>query len=277
MGRFERAGKAIGRTLDRHILTVALIISGLGLAFATSLWGVAEDHSARLYLRLLAYTGLLITLAALIFSAIRQGSLQRQLSTVETEKEKLEELISGFGSDYFDIWAKRLQVLAEELAFDARDRISVYRFADDAFTMVGRFSVLPDLCKPGRSVYPSNQGIIGTAWQSGDGKCLVTDLPDPDADLDAYLDRSLAEWQMPNDVILAMTMKPRSVAAYALMNQQKSERNAILVFESKAADRFSGPSLEKRVNGSSGKEIVLLLEILRVREPSLEYARKKGF
>ncbi|MER8431369.1 hypothetical protein [Mesorhizobium caraganae] len=186
-------------------------------------------------------------------------------------------IISGFGSDYFDIWAKRLQVLAEELNFDARDRISVYRFDDDAFTMVGRFSVLPDLNKPGRSVYPANEGVIGAAWKSGDGKCIVTDLPDPITDMDGYLQHNLDHWQIPNEVVRNMNMKPRSVAAYSLMDPHKKSRNAIIVFESTAVDRFSSTTLERRVNGSSGKEIVHLLEILRVREPSLEYARAMGF
>ncbi|RWC18587.1 MAG: hypothetical protein EOS51_16595 [Mesorhizobium sp.] len=199
------------------------------------------------------------------------------MTTSKDEILKLQSLIASFGTDYFDIWTKRLQVLAEELKFDGQDRISVYRYADEAFTMVGRFSVRPELNKPGRSVYPANQGVIGAAWRSGEGKCVVTDLPDPEAALQAYLDRCEAEWQLPNEVVQAMTMKPRSVAAFALMNSQKTARNAIIVFESTAAGRFSAAMLERRVSGGSGKEIVLLLEVLQVHEPSLEYAHDKGF
>lgn len=256
-------------------------MSAVGLTFATNLWAIAADGDVKTgpstLARMSAWTALAFTALALIYSAIRQGFLEHKVSHLEGEKTEMAKIISGFGSDYFDIWGKRLQVLAEELNFDARDRISVYRFNDDAFTMVGRFSVLPDLNKPGRSVYPADEGVIGAAWRSGDGKCIVTDLPDPTADWDEYLKRNLDQWQMPNEVVQSMNMKPRSVAAYSLMDPQGKARNAIIVFESTAADRFSSATLEKRINGGPGKEIIHLLEILRVREPSLEYARAKGF
>ncbi|RWC10330.1 MAG: hypothetical protein EOS52_25235 [Mesorhizobium sp.] len=277
MGVFERALRSVGRYLDRNLLTVALTVSAIGLTFATNLLDIVPDSTASWYSRALAVLALLITAAGVVYSTSRQGSLEHALATAKDEIDKLQGLIASFGTDYFDIWTKRLQALAEELKFDGQDRVSVYRYADEAFTMVGRFAIRPELNKPGRSVYPANQGVIGTAWRSGDGKCVVTDLPDPETDLQAYLTRCEADWQLPNDVVQEMTMKPRSVAAFALMNSQKTGRNAIVVLESTASGRFGAATLERRIRGGLGKEIALLLEVLQVNEPSIEYAHDKGF
>ncbi|ESZ17701.1 hypothetical protein X735_09915 [Mesorhizobium sp. L2C085B000] len=277
MGGIERALRRVGRYLDRNLLTVALAVSAVGLTFATDLLDIVPDPTVAWHTRALAGLALFVTVFGVVYSTSRQGSLEHGLAASKDEVVKLQSLIASFGTDYFDTWTKRLQALAEELKFDGQDRISVYRYADDAFIMVGRFSIRPELAKPGRSVYPANQGVIGAAWRSGDGKCVVTDLPDPEADSQAYLARCEADWQLPSAIVQAMTMKPRSIAAFALNNSQKTGRNAIVVFESTAADRFSAATLDRRMRGGSGKELVLLLEVLQVHEPSLEYAHGKGF
>jgi hypothetical protein len=137
--------------------------------------------------------------------------------------------------------------------------------------------MLPELDKPGRGVYPVDQGVIGSAWKAGDGKCVVQDLPDPINDLESYCARSRDEWGLPLSVTKRLIMKARSVAAFALNGHNNSVRDAIVVFESTDANRFSIELLEQHVLGPTGKDIAHLLKIMGEREPSLDYAAAKGF
>ncbi|MEO5326093.1 hypothetical protein PV773_22510 [Mesorhizobium sp. CC13] len=273
LGFFQRCGKWI----DHHQEPISLVISAVSLVFFTNFWTWIIEKDSPLGWRAAGVLGIIVAIGSAWFAAKSQNALAVRNSELEDQLANMQSVVSGFGSDYFDIWDRRLQVLAEELGFDARDRISVYRHHDNAFTMVGRYAVLPQLDKPGRSVYPVDQGVIGAAWRAGNGQCVVQDLPDPHADPDDYCARNKDEWQIPAEVVQAMNMKPRSVAAFALNDQQGSSRHAIIVFESTDADRFSVAALEKRVRGTPGKDIVYLLEIMRNREPSLEFAREKGF
>jgi len=266
-----------GKWLDHHREPIALVVSAITLLFFTRFWGWMTDEASSWPWKLGGAGGMLTAVSSTWFAATSQGTLAKRNSELEAENSSLRDVVTGFGSDYFAIWDQRLEVLADELNLDARDRISVYRHADNAFTMVGRHAMLPAFDKPGRSVYPVDQGVIGSAWRAGSGQCIVQDLPDPESEFDAYCARSLEEWQIPSDVVQSMTMKPRSVAAFALNDHLKSSRHAIIVFESTDPERFSVGALERRVRGSQGKDIVHLLEIMRNREPSLEFAREKGF
>jgi len=261
-----------------------LIVSAIGLVFLKELLLTASAKEAWWLVRIASGFGFILTLAAVIHSAWEQNrlasendQLQEDVEILEDQVEELNELVASFGSDYFDLWDNRLKVLAEELSFDARDRISVYRHEHNSFTMIGRYSMLPELDKPGRSVYPVDQGVIGVAWASGNGQAVAQDLPDPNLDIEAYCARAKDSWGIPAGVTKKMSMKSRSIAAFALNNSDNSTRDAIIVFESTDPDRFDVSKLEERVKGAVGKDIVHILKILKDKEPSLDFAAARGF
>ncbi|NNH67523.1 hypothetical protein [Rhizobium laguerreae] len=272
-GAFEKAG----RWADNHKVTIALVISAVGLAVVKDLGEAVINDQLSWWLRIGAAVSIVVTLACAYYGSRSQIRLSSRNSELEDQIETANELIRSFGSDYFDIWDNRLKVLAEVLGFDARDRISVYRHAGTTFTMVGRFAQLPELDRPGRGFYPIDQGVIGAAWKAGDGKCIVQDLPDPLHELEAYCARTRDEWGLPLTVTKKLSMKARSVAAFALNNHENAVRSAIVVFESTDPDRFSPELLEQHVRGTSGKDIAHLLKIMGEREPSPDFAAARGF
>jgi hypothetical protein len=272
-GRFT----VFGKWLDKHKITMALIISAIGLAVIKDLGEIVFEWEKPWWALLLSLGAIIVTLFCAWFGSIGQSKLAKINSDLSDQLEYAEALIQNFGSDYFDLWDNRLRVLSEVLGFDARDRISVYRHQDNTFTMVGRYAVLPDYDKPGRGAYPVGQGVIGSAWRAGDGKCVVQDMPDPITDLESYCSRSKDDWNLPSAVTKKLGMKSRSVAAFALNDHTNSTRSAIIVFESTEPGRFSVDTLEHHVNGTTGKDIAHLLKILGEREPSLTFAASKGF
>lgn len=266
-----------GRWLDRNKEALVLVISAILLVFALDLFKLAFDDKARWYWRAGSGVLLLATVASCWYGTKAQRHLTAENARLRDQVESDAQLIESFGSDYFETWENFLRNLSESLNFDARDRISVYRHDGSAFTMVGRFAVLPELQKPGRGVYPVDQGVIGAAWKSGEGQHVVQDLPDPITHLEAYCTRSKDDWNLPIGTTKKLTMKPRSVAAFALNNAKNSSRDVIIVFESTDENRFDVTRIESALKGSDGKNIVHLLELMRKREPSLPFAALRGF
>ncbi|WP_104839086.1 hypothetical protein [Sinorhizobium fredii] len=272
-GAFEQAG----RWLDDHKTTIALLVSGIGLSVIKDLGVVALDGDQNAWARIASAVAVIGTVASAWYGGVSQAKLAGRNRELEQQLDDANELVRTFGSDYFAIWDNRLKVLAEVLNLDARDRVSVYRHTGNSFTMVGRFAMLPELDRPGRGVYPVDQGVIGAAWSRGDGKCVVQDLPDPVHDLDGYCARSRDEWKLPAGVVKKLGMKARSIAAFALNGHADSVRDAIVVFESNEADRFSIELLEHHIYGTTGKDIAHLLKVMGEREPSLDFAATRGF
>lgn len=272
-GAFEQAG----RWLDEYKATIALVVSGIGLSVIKDLCLAVFDESQNVWVRVGSVIGVIVTVAGAWYGGVAQARLASRNRELEQQLQDATELVQNFGSDYFAIWDNRLKVLAEVLNLDARDRVSVYRHKGSSFTMVGRFAVLPELDRPGRGVYPVDQGVIGAAWSRGDGKCVVQDLPDPVQDLDGYCARSRDEWKLPVGVVKKLGMKARSIAAFALNGHGDSVRDAIVVFESSDANRFSVELLEQHVYGATGKDIAHLLKVMGGREPSLDFAATRGF
>ena len=272
-GRFT----VVGKWLDTYKITIALVVSAVGLAVIKDLGEIVYQLERPWWVICLAVLAIGVTVRFAWFGSVEQSKLAVKNAELSEQLENAEEVIKNFGSDYFEIWNNRLRVLSEVLGLDARDRISVYRHKNTSFTMVGRYAVLPELKKAGRSVYPVGQGVIGSAWTAGNGRCVVQDMPDPIASLDEYCARSRDDWGIPPTVTRKLNMKSRSVAAFALNDHTNSTRNAIIVFESTEADRFDLGQLETHVTGTTGKDIAHLLKILGEREPSLEFAASKGF
>jgi hypothetical protein len=267
----------LGKWLDDYKVTVSLLVSAVGLSVIKDLGEAVLDENLHWGMR--AFYGSLVaaTLLCAWYGTIGQAKLSNENRRLEEQVSAANELVQNFGSDYFALWDTRLEVLAEVLHFDARDRISVYRHTGNSFTMVGRFAPLPELDKPGRGVYPVDQGIIGAAWRSGDGKCVAQDLPDPILDLDAYCARSRDEWGLSIAVAKKLGMKSRSIAAFALNGHNNGVRDAVVVFESTDPERFAVEHLENHIKGTTGRDIAHLLKIMKEREPSLEFAVARGF
>ena len=83
-------------------------------------------------------------------------------------------------------------------------RASVYRFKNDEFILVARLSDAPALEKRGRAKYPALGGLIGIAWEEGEG--IVLDLPE---------DRQ--EWEAA--CVKDYAMDPKDVAGVAMQSK----------------------------------------------------------
>ena len=141
--------------------------------------------------------------------------------------------------------------------------------------MLGRYSEGPYFARRGRGVYPENEGCIGHAWRTGEG--IATELPDPSTEYDEYVQRMIEDWNIDADALEQMEMKSRLICAIAIRDRTDLHRIAVIVFESTRTNGFSLEDIRKFVNGTQGREMAHLIEVLQSLEPSPDMAKSRGF
>lgn len=201
----------------------------------------------------------------------------RKLSELRSDNENLRAIVKGAGQDLFDVWHMHLWQWSRELNFGGGERVSLYKHSEGRFIMLGRYSENAQFASKGRGVYPADQGCIGRAWRSTDGYDGVDGLPDPAADARIYAQAQLDQCGMPPETVADLRMKPRSIAAFTIMDETGTRRSAIIVFESTNPNRFSALGLGEFLRGGKARLVTLLMAAMKSQEPSLELATREGF
>jgi hypothetical protein len=274
---FLRVWNRVGEAVFQNWIIGLGLVSYVGAAFLQPLFSPLYFFQSKLISVLwenLAGAGLSILTLAFLFFGAKDA---RELVKIRVENKRYRALLGGFGRDFFEVWSTQLAIWSKELGLDGRDRISIYKYSNGSFIMLGRYSENPALNGKGRGVYPHDQGCIGMAWSSDDGTSFVSDLPDPDDDLDGYVAAQIDKCQMPEGVVKGLTMKPRSIVALVVKDSADMRRQAIVVFESRVTDRFSGLGLTAFFGGARARQATLLMEAMSNQEPSIELAAREGF
>jgi hypothetical protein len=268
---FGRVGEAVESRSPVLVLTLA----SLGLVFIIDLVKAipAMSNTWQVPSVLLAFAIVTGYLWGTWATNVRSGRVEQ----LERENEALRRAVRDQGRDYLEHCSKRLSFIAGQLGFRGSDRVSLYRFDGDNFVMIGRYSEQPELKVPGRAIYPAGQGVIGMAWRSAQGRSFVDNLPDPAANLGAYKEENLRRFNFPPEVVDGMAMKSRTIGAYVLKDLSGLGRAAVLVFESLEATRFTDADLGEVVAGPHGRDLSLLIDIMKPQAPSPGLARAKGF
>lgn len=255
--------------------TVALCITGVSLLWLKDLYNMLLEPPV--YRQFLSGLGILTLSFLHIYGTYQNSKKSKRADVLERENDQLREVIIKSQGDHRENCSRKLLSLAEQLQFDGNDRISLYKYEHDKFIMLGRHAERPDLRKPGRGVYSADQGVIGGAWKSGNGSCFVDDLSDPADDLENYINENSVRFQVSREITIGMSMKSRTIAAFCLKDHGGLGRAAVIVFESLAVNRFKEEQLRSIIEGAAGRELSLLLDVLKPFEPSLDLAKGKGF
>jgi len=157
------------------------------------------------------------------------------------------------------------------MGLDDNDRVSIYKHNGSSFYRIARHSNHPEHARPGRSIYPDNEGCMGHALR--EGSAFEETLP---ARSPAYENRLIDRWHMQPEAIRNLTMRSRSIAAFALQRPVGGRRFAIIVFESMVPGRIDG-DCRARFNDEEHGGIIQWLETMERFEPKPSEAKQEGF
>ena len=163
--------------IDTYALELADIsLNGLGYAIIGILyeidkkifWENIESQDLGLIILLIVF-GLNIFLGTKI---IRKNQSKQELTeNIEQLGLKIQQLendIDKIRRDSMEVFNEHLAAIFYKLNLTDSERISFYKFQDDKFHIIGRYSLNPDLAKRNRKYYPSDEGLIGLAWRNGE-------------------------------------------------------------------------------------------------------------
>lgn len=172
------------------------------------------------------------------------------------ENETLSQTIESLPQD-------NLPFLYGELELDNVSRISIYIFDDEHFTMIGRWASRLDLRKPGRNVYPKDQGFTSKAWNDGTkGYYHHNKLPDYEKNSKAYIDEVQKHSKISEDIIKSLSMKSRSYFAKTIKGEYNREIIGVIVIESLSPEfQLKVTEMNYKLNGEHLKFLAKLISI----------------
>lgn len=113
-------------------------------------------------------------------------------------------------------------------------RVSFYKYQDEQFKLIGRYSPNPNYNKKGRLAYPSKEGFISKGWEKGE--YIIGGIPKYVANGKEWRDYMRKECGLSDKVLRKMTMKSQSYYIYRVDNEDSRKQLGIVVFEQVKSD-----------------------------------------
>lgn len=252
----------------------ALTMAGsLAFALAGILPGVKEAGWAWLwsevYGRIFIFAAICTTCG--VIANLRYSKKLGDYHQLHEKVQALEDQLADAKGGYFYLLEHQLQILFAQIGLNNNDRISVYSHEEQAFIMLGRYSPNPEYKKPGRGIYPDDQGCIGEAWRQG--KAIISNIPTPGTK--SYY-REMLRWNITESVADSLRMKSQCYVGYAIHNNHR-DRIAVIVFESTASCGLNDKEINSKLLEGGEEMIALFLEKMHSLEPTPTFALDRGF
>ena len=207
------------------------------------------------------------------------ASLKEEKSTLDLKIQKLENQIAKINNNSIEIVEIHLAYLAEKMKLTNNERITLYKFINEEFYVLGRFSKNPELKKRSRNSY-KKEGLIFRAWQ--ETKFFKnTGIPEPDSRRNKFkagyykVINSLAK--INEETVWGMNMQSRSFYIKAFKDMVNLEQTSIVVIESKNEKGFEENIIDSVLNEDEEKRLVAFVEKIDWDFPNINKAKEQGF
>lgn len=207
-------------------------------------------------------------------------TLKGEKKELDIKIQNLESQISKINNNSIEIVEIHLAYLFEKMNLKNSERISLYKFIDDKFYVLGRFSSNPEFKKRGRNSY-KKEGLIFKAWQLGK-YFKNSGIPIPNMSTRPKLRKGY--YKVLNDIarideetVWKMNMKSRSFYLKALKDSGNVENTSIIVIESLNDNGFQSDAIDAILSSEEERKLVTFVEKIDWDFPNINKATEKGF
>lgn len=207
-------------------------------------------------------------------------NLNKEKTSVDVKIQGLENQLAKINNNSIDIVEINLAYLFEKMNLGNNERMSLYKFIDDKFYVLGRFSSNPELKRRGRSSY-KKEGLIFKAWQLGKFS-KISGIPL--CNMSNRKNFRKGYYKSLNDIALIdeetvwkMKMKSRSFYLKALKDSNNVENTSIIVIESLNENGFNLDDIDSKLNSDEERKLVTFVEKIDWIFPDLANAKEIGF
>lgn len=206
--------------------------------------------------------------------------LKKEKGELDIAIQKLENNLAKINSNSIDIVEIHLAYLSEKMNFTNNERITLYKFINDKFYVLGRYSGNSELKKRSRNSY-KKEGLIFKAWQ-GNKYFKNSGIPIPDEKNRTKFKRGYFKTlneiaTIDEETVWNMKMKSRSFYIKTLKDLNGLGQTSIIVIESKNDKAFVEKDIDDIFNLDEERRLVAFVEKIDWDFPSINNAIEKGF
>ena len=174
----------------------------------------------------------------------------------------------------YRLFSNWLYSYSNHLGLTVDERVSLYKLDMNFFSCIGRYSENELFNSKPTRFYPREQGGISRAWEVG--RFQDTEAPDPEENMQAWVDYNVNEYNFTEEDLSNIRMKSRAFYGLRLKNS-RNETIAVILFESLKPNGLPFGKLRKLLNEQEMTNLTALIESLNEHIPTLESAREEGF
>lgn len=205
--------------------------------------------------------------------------LKKDKEESELKIQSLENQISKINNNSIALVETHLAYLSEKIKLGCDGRITLYKFINNEFYVLGRFSENPELKKRGRVSYKL-EGLIFKAWK--EGKFFITKgIPSPTTQKKTFNRKYYQALNkiapIDKNIIVNMNMKSRSFYLKALKDSGKLQNTSIIVIENLQENAFQESVINSVLNVEEERKLVNFVEKIDWVFPNIDEAKQKGF
>lgn len=276
------------RYLEKHGLElINIIVNGILYASTGILFSMdkANFWNTNLHSKKIAFGILFIGAIYNIFFYFKQSSKSKSIQDLKNDSDQyqtkiqiLENQIQKIHRNYSDIFNEHLAYLFIKLNLKDSERINMYKYDNEKFYLIGRYSTNPTLKKVRRRSYKANQGLISKAWKESD-YFLNSGVPD--------YGKKARERKRSHDffnkispidkaIFEAITMKSKSFYLKSLMDSKNINKTSIIVIESENTKAFIKSEIDKIIQEEEAK-LNSFVDKIEWNFPKVDNAQNTGF
>ncbi|MDE8601471.1 hypothetical protein M3I01_000830 [Marinomonas sp. RSW2] len=269
---------------------IPIIISPVGLIYisvpeeqktAIKSWipNNIKDYSLSLYS---AETWLVILLVITIICSIWGGIgshinaiiMKNKYKVIRKSYISLKKESESKSINCYHLFSNWLYSYSNHLNLTVSERVSLYKLDMNLFSCIGRYSENEKFnSKPSR-LYPRHQGGISRTWEAGVFE--DTGAPDPENDMQAWVDYNVDNYDFTEEDLSKIRMKSRAFYGIRLKNLRQ-QTIAVILFESLQPNGLPIEKCKRLLNSQEKMNLISLIDSLDKHIPTLESARKEGF
>lgn len=205
-----------------------------------------------------------------VTSSLYRKKFIKQFLSYETLKQESE----SKSINCYRLFSNWLYSYSTYLNLTTEERISLYKLDMNMFSCIGRYSENEIFNSKPTRLYPREQGGISRAWEVGVFE--NSEAPDPDENMQAWINYNISNYNFTKDELLAIRMKSRAFYGVRLKNKHNITV-AVILFESLKPNGLSFGRLKRLLNAQEKMNLTALIESLNEHIPTLEAAREEGF
>lgn len=206
--------------------------------------------------------------------------LKEEKNNLDLKIQKLENQIAKINSNSIEIVEIHLAYLSEKLNLTNNERITLYKFINNKFYVLGRYCGNSEFTNRSRVNY-NKEGLIFKAWQEN-RFFKNSGIPVPDEKNRTKFRRGYFKIlneiaTIDEETVWNMKMKSRSFYIKTLKDLNGLGQTSIIVIESKNEKAFEETHIDSIFNLDEEKRLVAFVEKIDWDFPNINNATENGF